>query len=347
MILTVTPNPTIDRAVYVRGFRLGAVVRAEREVVTPSGKGIDASLVLHELGAPTVAIGLRAGDAGEILARLLARWGIAHDLVVAEGETRIATVLVDLDLGAQSTISAPSLRASEAHLMRLLEAIERHATGAWGAICAGSLAPGLPEDCHARIVDHCKRLGLYVLLDTSGSALLAGVGAHPQVLKLNVDEFAALAPGAAGLELGTDVQRSALAQRLLRCTEGWGVEALVLTVGAEGAVLVAGGEVYWATPPLVPVRNTAGAGDALGAGLMWGMRAGRAWPDALGLGTAAAASVVMHEGTAVCERAQVAELLAQVVVRRIDVDSGATSACLPLRGARTLLDVDVAEGHAR
>ena len=49
MILTLTPNPTIDRVVFVRNFRLGAIVRGEREVVTPSGKGVDASLVLHEL----------------------------------------------------------------------------------------------------------------------------------------------------------------------------------------------------------------------------------------------------------------------------------------------------------
>ena len=64
MILTLTPNPTIDRATFVRSFRLGTVVRAEREVVTPSGKGVDASLVIHELGGETVALGLNAGHTG-------------------------------------------------------------------------------------------------------------------------------------------------------------------------------------------------------------------------------------------------------------------------------------------
>jgi fructose-1-phosphate kinase PfkB-like protein len=41
---------------------------------------------------------------------------------------------------------------------------------------------------------------------------------------------------------------------------------------------------------------------------------GAAWPAALALGTAAAASVVMNEGTAICRREQVHELLPQAQV---------------------------------
>ena len=62
-----------------RDFRLGAVVRGEREVVTPSGKGVDASLVIHELGGETVAAGLSAGLNGRLLTSLLDEWGIHHD----------------------------------------------------------------------------------------------------------------------------------------------------------------------------------------------------------------------------------------------------------------------------
>ena len=56
MILTLTPNPTIDRVIFCRSFTLGTVVRAERETVTPSGKGVGASLVIF-LGAYLIALG--------------------------------------------------------------------------------------------------------------------------------------------------------------------------------------------------------------------------------------------------------------------------------------------------
>ena len=73
MILTLTPNPTVDRVVFCRDFRLGGVVRAEGERVIPSGKGVDASLVIHELGGETVVLGLRAGLNGRLHAGLLDR----------------------------------------------------------------------------------------------------------------------------------------------------------------------------------------------------------------------------------------------------------------------------------
>lgn len=48
MILTVTPNPTVDRVFFVRHFRLGATIRGEREVAAPAGKGVAASMVMNE-----------------------------------------------------------------------------------------------------------------------------------------------------------------------------------------------------------------------------------------------------------------------------------------------------------
>ena len=44
---------------------------------------------------------------------------------------------------------------------------------------------------------------------------------------------------------------------------------------------------------------------------------GQDWPAALALGTAAAASVVMNEGTAICRQDQVHELLVKVQVESL------------------------------
>ena len=100
MILTLTPNPTIDRVVFCRNFSLGTVVRAEAESVTPCGKGVAASVVIHELGGDTVALGLKAGLTGDLHGALLDGLGVEHDLVSARGETRTMVVLVDLAVGA-------------------------------------------------------------------------------------------------------------------------------------------------------------------------------------------------------------------------------------------------------
>ena len=322
MILTLTPNPAIDRTTFVRDFRLGAVVRAEREVVTPSGKGVDASLVIHELGGETVALGLNAGLTGDLLAAMLDRWGIAHDFCAADGETRTATVLVDLSAGEQSTISASSLRATAVHLDRLLATLDRHAGCAWGLICGGSLPPGLPSDGYVHLLCRARDRGLVTLLDTSGEALRYGVAGQPHVVKVNRHELSALDPGIADLDLRSPGGLVDLATVLDGVVGQWATGALVVTLGGEGALGVTVTGTYYARPPRVPASNTAGAGDALNGGLMLARSRGGGWPAALAWGTAAAASVVMNDGTAVCHRRQVETLLPQVRVWEFDRAAG-------------------------
>jgi len=319
MILTLTPNPTIDRVIFVRDFRWGIAVRAEREVVTPSGKGVDASLAIHDLGGTTVALGLNAGLSGRLHEGLLDEWGVPHDFVPALGETRTAVVLVDQAVHQQSTISAPTLAATGDHLSRLLALVDRYAERAWGLICAGSLPPGLPVDSYAHLVRHARQRGLVVLLDTSGEALCRGVAGLPHILKINQDELGSLDAGMAGCRRrpGRDLVIT-LARRLAARLNEWASDALVVTLGGQGALAVTREGSFQAAPPDVPVVNTAGAGDALNGGLMLARSQGGDWPAALAMGTAAAASAVMSEGTAVCRREQVEELLPQVQVRRID-----------------------------
>lgn len=326
LILTLTPNPTIDRTIFVRNFRLGTVIRAEREVVTPSGKGVDASLVIHELGGTTMAIGLNAGLTGRLLAGMLDERGIPYDFVPAHGETRMAIVLVDLAVGNQSTISAPTLTGTPGHLAQLLERLSCHAEKAWGVICAGSLPPGLPADSYAHLICRARQCGLVTLLDTSGEALRCGVAGQPHILKINQHELRELergvtrAPYAAGSEASrlTPGEITALARKLKARLGKWAGEALIITLGEQGALLVSSGGSYHAQPPKVPVVNTAGAGDALNAGLLLKRSAGADWPTALRLGVTAAASVVANEGTAICRRAQVEELLSRVHVTPVE-----------------------------
>jgi 1-phosphofructokinase family hexose kinase len=320
MILTLTPNPTIDRVVFVRGFRLGAVVRAEREVVTPSGKGVDASLVIHELGGETVALGLNAGLSGRLLVELLDEWRIEHDFVSACGETRSALVLVDLQVGRQSTISAPTLTAGPEQLAALLDRLTRYAADGSGLICGGSLPPGLASDSYAHLLRHARGLGLFTLLDTSGKALRQGIAGLPHVLKVNLEELAILDRGHTydDCSTGDDPQSQVglLVAHLAPRLGEWAGDALVITLGGQGCVAVTREGSYYAVPPSVAVANTAGAGDALNGGLMLARSQGQDWPSALALGTAAAASVVMNEGTAICQREQVESLLPRVRVKR-------------------------------
>lgn len=316
MILTVTANPTIDRVLFVRNFEMQDVVRAERESVSPSGKGIDVSIILHELGAKTLAISLNAGLSGEMLVALLARRGVPCQFIAAEGETRTAALITDMERGKQSTILAPTLRANAQHLHELAEQVSIHAAKSWGLVCAGSLPPGLPGDSWATLLRTGQDHGLVTLLDSSGTGLQQGIAATPHLLKVNARELGELA-AAQGEQMprwNAPDQFGPLATWLRDHLGDWAREALIITLGSQGALAVTADETLYAPAPSVPLVSAAGAGDAVAAGVMLARRRGQSWTDALRLGVSAAAAVVMNEGTAVCTAQEIETLLPQVNV---------------------------------
>jgi len=193
--------------------------------------------------------------------------------------------------------------------------VDRHACQSWGLICAGSLPPGLPKDSYVHLIRSARARGLTTMLATSSTALQLGVGGLPHILKINLDELRALdpLPRMEALSLAS-VDAARFSQRLVGRLGEWASEAIVITLGRQGAMAVTPEGAYRVCPPQVPVVNTAGAGDALDAGIMLARSRGADWPAALALGTAAAASVVMNEGTAICRRDQVEELLPRVQV---------------------------------
>jgi tagatose 6-phosphate kinase len=333
MILTVTPSPSIDRVLFVRNFRLGEIIRAEREVISPCGKGVIASMVIHALGGATVALGLKAGATGNLHSSLLKELGVPHDFIDAQGETRTLVVLVDLAVGRQSSISAPTLTATSDHFFQLMDLMERYADRARGVIFGGSLPPGFPPDSYVHLLRSAREKGLITLLDTSGDALRRGVGGLPHILKINQEELTSLAPdllGEPGFSEPDESSRNSdvalhvpgdiveLAGKLITCFGEWASQALIITLGRRGAVAVTNEGIYYARPPAVPVVNTAGSGDAVSGGVLLARSQGADWPAALTLSLAAAASVVMNEGSGICLPSQVESLSRKVQVIRVD-----------------------------
>lgn len=56
MILTLTPNPSVDRTITVARLERGAVQRASDSRMDPGGKGINVSRALAAHGTETVAV---------------------------------------------------------------------------------------------------------------------------------------------------------------------------------------------------------------------------------------------------------------------------------------------------
>jgi 1-phosphofructokinase len=155
-------------------------------------------------------------------------------------------------------------------------------------VASGSLAPGTPEDFHARLVGAVRAVGARVAVDTSGAALERVLDAGPDLLKPNEDE----------LSEATGVVPETLGDVVLAATElrSRGVGSVLVSLGPSGAVLVGETEPIHAESDAIVLRSTVGAGDALLAGFL---AAGAVGADALAEGVAWGAAACALPGTAV------------------------------------------------
>ncbi|GAA2856306.1 1-phosphofructokinase [Pseudonocardia halophobica] len=282
MIVTVTPNPSLDRTVELAGLVRGEVHRALSVRLDPGGKGVNVARALTRAGVDALAV-LPSGRApGGRLNGLLDALGVPAVTVPIHGATRSNITLVEPD-GTTTKIneSGPVLTPEEVEEVTE-QAVARSRGADWLVTC-GSLPEGMPVDLHATLV---RRAGTRTAVDTSGAPLAAAVAARPDLVKPNHEELAELV-GRPLASLG-DVLAAA---RELRAA---GVGAVLVSLGAGGAVLVEeSGEYHAATPP-VTVRSTVGAGDATLAGFL---AAGGAGPDALARAVAYGAAACRLPGS--------------------------------------------------
>ena len=80
-IFTVTFNPAVDYVVRTADFTPGRVNRTQSEEIFFGGKGINVSLVLHELGVASTALGFVAGFTGDAIEQGVRAMGVETDFV--------------------------------------------------------------------------------------------------------------------------------------------------------------------------------------------------------------------------------------------------------------------------
>ncbi len=285
MILTVTPNPSLDRTYEVGRLERGTVLRAGADRVDPGGKGVNVSRVVAAAGRRTVAVLPLGGAEGALLARLLGEHGIEVAGVPVHGSTRVNVAVAEPD-GTLTKVNAagPALAPDEAR--SLLATVRARSADADWVACCGSLPRGLAPEWYGQLVAHAHASGARTALDTSGPALTAALPKRPDVVKPNTEELAR----AVGRPLATvgDIVGAARELRAL------GVRAVLASLGADGQLLVDDSGTYFGTAPVASVRSNVGAGDASLAGFL---AAGGAGPAALASALAHGAAAVQLPGS--------------------------------------------------
>ncbi|WP_423182891.1 1-phosphofructokinase family hexose kinase [Arthrobacter sp. NyZ413] len=285
MIITVSPNPSVDRTLCIEALPHGGVIRSSRGYSEPSGKGVNVAVALHAHGLDVLTILPAGGMAGQQITGMLSTLDVPHVTVPIAQEIRNNVSLVEPD-ATVTKINEIGPVLDNAEATALVEAaLSRVKAGDWLVLC-GTLPDGDVENLFIDLVIGARRLNARVAVDTSGEALRSVLPYGPDLVKPNAGELAELT-GRSLETLGDVVDAASELRRQ-------GAGAVLASLGSDGAILLDGSGCYFGHAPVERVVSAVGAGDAMLAGFLAG---GAKGTHALREGMAWAAASVQNEGT--------------------------------------------------
>jgi 1-phosphofructokinase family hexose kinase len=289
MIVTITANSGIDQTIFVPSFEFNRTIRATESHLGFGGKGTVVSWILAKWGVPNLAMGFAAGGIGLQMDRMLAERGVQTDFTWVRGETRWNTVLVSQDGSGQSTITTSTLLVDQHHMVSFYEKFEKVLPKTTCLVISGSTPEGVPLDFYPHVIQRAKKAGVPVLLDSSGPYLQVGVEAGPGLIKPNLPELEALVGRPAR-------DREDVLKMASQLQQNYGVN-VIATLGEQGAWALMGKTRYWIPSIAVKVVSSAGAGDAVVAGMAVACSRKESLESGLRLGFALATAMLLTAAT--------------------------------------------------
>jgi tagatose 6-phosphate kinase len=269
MILTVTPNPCVDKTVFLDTMAVGKKNVCHRVTTIPGGKGNNVARAVKALGEQSASVVLVGGAPGQhVVDMITGQDGLeCHPVWIAENTRTITTVLEE-GPHRQTPLFEPGPRVSGAEKERLIDEVRSRLGGTDILTLNGTVPDPALHDVYRTLISLARSEGVTVILDTHGPELALGLEAAPYMVKPNDAEAAELV----GYALDSDAAR----WRAIDWFHGKGVSLVVLSLGAEGVFVSDGIERLHVKPPPIEEVNAVGSGDSLVAGMAVGLL--RRWP---------------------------------------------------------------------
>ena len=309
MIVTVTPNPALDKTAELDTLLPGGLNRLQNITVDAGGKGINVSKIIAALGGQSLATGFTGGAAGQQLLGQLTQMGLQHDFVQAEGSVRTNLKLLEAS-GAVTELNEPGLAADAPLLDALLQKLLGLAAPDTLFVLSGSLPQKAGTDTYCNFTKQLRAAGAKVFVDADGESFRQALLAPPNYIKPNREELLAHfnVQGKADIAL-----LRSLCQKLLDT----GVELVALSMGADGALFVTQQMAVRAQGLKVQAHSTVGAGDSMVGALALALQQKMPLEEAFSLAVAASAGAVTTIGTNPPTLALVQQLQQQVVLEHL------------------------------
>ncbi len=260
MFLTVSLHPVLQRTYELTRLQENQVNRCLAHRVDASGKGVNVTRVLTQLGKKVVHLTQIGGASADIFLRLAQADGLDLRVVDSQSEIRTCCTLLNRSTHTATEIveEAEPVGAHTDSAIRslFLDLVPQ----AQVLIISGSKARGFSADILPWMVQTAKSRQMTVILDYRGADLLQSLPFQPDIIKPNRHEFIETF-----FPQQTAVEQKLIYEKMLHLQQQ--NIHVVLTDGAGPVVYALPDQIAQCEVPVLSPVNAIGSGDAFTAGL--------------------------------------------------------------------------------
>jgi 1-phosphofructokinase family hexose kinase len=288
MITTVCLNPAIDRSISIAEFNYGGMNRVKSVRSDAGGKGVNISRALSSFGIKnTAVVAVGEGNGDSFLSSLDAD-GINCEAVWTKGLIR-ENITVHPKDAKETRLSFSGFSGDLNLIKKVEECVDSIAEGGDFVAVAGSLPAGIDIEAVKEFILRLNAKGVRTVIDSRSFTPADIIDCAPFLIKPNEQEIAAYTD--MNIRTLEDAEKSA--EEIRRK----GVENVMISLGASGAVLSSGDGIYSVSAPKISVLSTIGAGDSSIAGFLAAYSDGKSYKECLKTAVAFGSAACMTEGT--------------------------------------------------
>lgn len=303
LIYTLTLSPSLDCATSTAKLYPEGKLRCTPAIYQPGGGGINVARAIQRLGGRAEAIYPAGGSTGEQLSTLLRAEGVAVNVVASRAWTRQNMHINATATDEQYRFVMPGAVLTAQEFAALTQKIMVIPRGAL-LVVSGSLPDSVAPAALADLLRQAMQRGIRCIVDSSGEALQAAVEVGGLTLiKPNQKELAALS----GQEMTLP---SSVLQAAHDLVLRGAAQYVVVSLGAQGAIVVDRQSWVQVIPPPIKVLTTVGAGDSMVAAMTLQLAANGSLLDLAIQGVAAGTAATLRHGTELCQRTEVDDIIA-------------------------------------
>jgi len=285
--LTVCLNPTLQKTLHFPSIYPGTVNRTGVHRLDVSGKGINVTRVLTQLGKGVVHLTQLGGGLRPMFLSLCEKDDLSVQWVESLSQIRFCyTLLSDVDGTVTELIeeSEPVIAGTEGRLLKKFNELLIHTPSLSWVIISGTKATGFSDTVIPTMTKKAKKKGLKIILDIKGKDLAESLIYEPDIVKPNLFEFAA------------DFTPELIINNELITIDGFAKERIksavldivrkhnchiILTNGSRKIIAAEANELFEIEVQPVKVINSTGCGDAFTAGLAAALEEGLTFRNAI------------------------------------------------------------------